>query len=120
MQMQVGVRITIALLAIQVLLPADIQAAQRCDPECESNQECRPYGGYCRNRKQGWYGGRHEVRGVDEASALLREYFASSRVKVGSLKERETYFEAEIVNPRGITVDRVIVDKRTGRIRSIF
>jgi hypothetical protein len=120
MKMPLSVRLIITLLVIQVLLPGDSQSAPRCDPECDSNQECRPYGGYCRNKRQGWYGGRHEVKGFAEANSLLQEYFAGSRAKVGELRERETYFEAEVINPRGVVVDRVIVDKRTGRIRSIF
>lgn len=105
---------------IMGFIPADAAAERRCETRCESGGECRPYGGYCRNRRQGWYGSRREVRTEEEARVLLSEYFAGSRASVGTLQERETYFEADVINPRGKVVDRVIIDKRSGRIRSIY
>jgi hypothetical protein len=42
------------------------------------------------------------------------------RLQSGSIEEKDSYFEADIVSPDGPVVDRVIVDKRTGRIRSIY
>jgi hypothetical protein len=41
-------------------------------------------------------------------------------MRIGELRERENYFQAEIRDGRGNVIDRVIIDKRTGRIRSIY
>lgn len=101
-------------------LPPDASAAPRCNTGCEDFRDCRPYGGYCRNKNRGFYGGRREVRSEKEARSLLTEYFSGGRASIGRLVEKETYFEAEVLNPRGILVDRVIVDKRSGRIRSTY
>jgi hypothetical protein len=113
-------RILFALLMITALLPLPAESAPRCEIACETGRECRPYGGYCRNRRQGWYGGRREVRTAEAARELLREYFAGSRATIGELREKDTYFESDIRNPRGKIVDRVIIDKRSGRIRSTY
>ncbi|MBI5657114.1 MAG: hypothetical protein HZC44_10020 [Geobacter sp.] len=111
--------LTVCTLSLGIV-PVDALAERRCETGCERGGECRPYGGYCRNRRQGWYGSRREVRTEEEARALLSEYFAGSRASVGSLAERETYFEADVINPLGKVIDRVIIDKRSGRIRSIY
>ncbi len=39
---------------------------------------------------------------------------------IGKITEREWYFEADIRDKTDNLVDRVIVDKRTSRIRSIY
>ena len=36
------------------------------------------------------------------------------------MEERRWYFEVEITDPEGKLVDKLIIDKRTGRIRSIY
>lgn len=80
-----------------------------------------PYGGYCSGPGWGWYGARKPVRTAAEARKILKEYFSSyGDVKIGNIKERKWFFEAEIKDKNNALIDVVIVDKRTGRIRSIY
>ncbi len=75
-----------------------------------------PYGG----SESGAYGEKREVKTTEEARKALREYFSKKDVRVGEIKEKDLYFEAEIRDKNDNLVDKVIIDKRTGRIRSIF
>ena len=51
---------------------------------------------------------------------VLKEYFSKKDVRIGEIRERKLYFEADILDKDNRVVDKVIVDKRTGRIRSIY
>ena len=75
-----------------------------------------PYGG----SKSGAYGEKKAIRTKGDAEKVLREYFAKRNVKIGTITEKELYFEAEILDTNNKVIDTVIVNKRTGRIRSIF
>lgn len=66
------------------------------------------------------YGEKKEVKTMDDAQRALREYYAGKDVKIGEVKEKELYFEAEIRDRSNKLIDKVIIDKRTGRIRSIL
>ncbi|MDA8339670.1 MAG: hypothetical protein M0Z70_10280 [Nitrospiraceae bacterium] len=77
-----------------------------------------PYGDYC--PMWGSYGARKPVRTANEAKRILQEYFAPHDVKIGKIKEKEWFFEADIKDKNNNLIDVVIVDKRTGRIRSIY
>lgn len=80
----------------------------------------RPYGDYCDGPGRGWYGAKRGVNSVGEARSILRDYYADDPVTIGKIVEKKNYFEAEILNKNNRVVDRVIVDRRTGRIRSIY
>ncbi len=54
-----------------------------------------------------------------EARRLVQEYFANENVKVGKVTDRQYFFEVDIHDENNSLIDVVIVDKRTGRIRSI-
>ena len=41
-------------------------------------------------------------------------------IRINNIKERKWFFEAEIRDKKNKLIDVVIVDKRTGRIRSIY
>lgn len=66
------------------------------------------------------YGEKHPVSTVDEARKQLNDFYEGKGYKVFSIVEKELYFEAEVRDKNGNVVDRVVIDKRTGRIRSIF
>ena len=78
--------------------------------------EKSPYG----SSEGGKYGEKRAVSSKDEARGALREYFSKRNVRVGKITERQLYFEAEITGKNNEVVDVVIIDKRTGRIRSIY
>ncbi len=77
--------------------------------------ERNPYG----RSKKGQYGEKSSVMDEAEAHKILREYFQGD-VKIGKVKERKFYFEAEIRDRQGNLIDKVIIDRRTGRMRSIY
>lgn len=93
--------------------------AQPANPRLE---KCQPtYGKYCCDSKWGWYGAKKVVRTTSDAKDILLRFFATySDIKVGMIKERGSFFEAEITDETGEVIDLVIIDKRTGRIRSIY
>jgi hypothetical protein len=66
------------------------------------------------------YGARDPVKTPEEARKRLEAYFDGEELVVEKVSERPLYFEASIKHKDGRLVDRVIVDKRSGRIRSIL
>ncbi len=81
-----------------------------------------PYGQFCPGRGWGPYGARKAVKNVDEARQVMESYFAPLQegVRTGKIEEKPLYFEVEILGRDGALIDKAIVDKRTGRIRSIY
>jgi hypothetical protein len=91
-------------------------------PIYQRSMECQPtYGHYWRSDKWGWYGARKVVRTPIEAREILEKFFLpNSGIKVGKIRVRNYFFEADIFNRNGVRIDLVIIDKRTGRIRTIY
>lgn len=83
--------------------------------EAFAGDERNPYG----RPKKGHYGEKSTVMDEAEAHRMLREYFQGD-VKIDKVRERKFYFEAEIRDRQGNLIDKVIIDRRTGRIRSIY
>jgi hypothetical protein len=81
-----------------------------------SEQDKGPYGG----SGGGTYGERQSVGTRADAKKVLTEYFSKRDVTIGEIREKQYYFEADILDKSGKLVDKVIVDKRTGRIRSTY
>jgi hypothetical protein len=57
------------------------------------------------------------------AKGILENYLRRTRnpnLKLGKITEQGNYFEAEIVTKEGSLVDKILVDRDTGRIRSIY
>jgi hypothetical protein len=58
-----------------------------------------------------------------DAKAILENYLASMRnpnLKLGKIKEMDNYFAAEILTKENSLVDKILVDKRTGWMRSVY
>ena len=118
----------VALSALTVLLSHASSWAMQgrmAGPACDGRAplfvaaragERAPYG----ISEGGGYGQQREVTSGDQAKKILEEYFSKKDVKIGKITEKNLYFEAEIVDKSGKVIDTVIVDKRTGRIRSIY
>lgn len=80
----------------------------------------RPYGGYCMGNRWGWYGARTPVNTMEEAKRHFEKYFEGRDVVVGTIVDKGNFFRAEITDTKKNIVDYVIIDKRTGRIRSLY
>jgi hypothetical protein len=58
-----------------------------------------------------------------DVKALLEQYVQSTRnpnLKVGKITEKDAYFEGEILTKNNALVDKILVDKNTGWMRSIY
>jgi len=84
--------------------------------------ECQPiYGNYWRSNKWGWYGARRVVKTPLEAKEILEQFLLNNRgLRVVKIVDKPHFFIAEIINSRGTIIDLILIDKRTGRIRSMF
>lgn len=83
-------------------------------------EDASPYGDYKKGASDKGYGEKRPVATIEEAKQVLAEYFAKKDVRIGEIREKELFFEAEIRDKNNNLIDKVIVDKRTGRIRSIY
>lgn len=82
----------------------------------------RPYGESCPGPQGGGpYGARKAVTTVEQAKQMVEAYFATSgrAISTGKTEERRWFFIMEVLDREGVAIDTVIVDKRSGRIRSI-
>jgi len=58
-----------------------------------------------------------------DARAILENYLTSMRnpnLKLGKIMEKDYYFEAEILTKENSLVDKILVDKFTGWMRSVY
>lgn len=79
-----------------------------------------PYGGYCRGPQWGWYGAQRRIRTEEDARAYLEKFFEGQDLAIGPITERGRFFNADILDKDKKIVDRVILDRRSGRIRSLY
>jgi hypothetical protein len=112
-----GKYLSIVGLSLLVIVMQNTEVVASCS--CSDQGWNSTYSGYCNNQNWGWYGARKSVSSVEQARRDLVEYFSGNEVKVGRITEKSGYFEAEILNNNNKLVDRVIIHKRSGRIRSI-
>jgi hypothetical protein len=71
------------------------------------------------------FGWQYPAKPIDtkEAEAMMKDYLQSSRnpnLKLGKIKDAGKRYEAEILSRNNDLVDRVFIDKRTGRIWSAY
>ena len=76
-----------------------------------------PYGDHCRDCTI--YGTGRETVSLPEAMHALKRYYEARGYEVGILRHKGRFIEAEIYRGKK-QVDRVIFDRRTGRVRSIY
>jgi hypothetical protein len=88
---------------------------------CKSDEgSCSPeMRGRCGKRRGDWYGARQPVADAAEARRLLQSYFTGKEYAVSEIIEKKWGFRANILDKSGKVIDRVMIDKRTGRIRSL-
>ena len=84
-----------------------------------------PYGDYSQWCQQqvdclcSAYGTCKESIGTVEAERVIVGYFAVRRLQATNLQHRGRFVEAEIYS-NGRLVDKVLFDRKTGRMRSIY
>lgn len=91
--------------------------ARWCNNEKSS---CSPeMRGRCGKRRGDWYGASQPVPSAEDARKLLVNYFADREYTVSGMTEKKWGFRADILDRNGVVIDRVMIDKRSGRIRSL-
>jgi len=113
MMRRFGILLIMAVATALTVVPV-VTAESSCGCCCD-----KPYGSYKASPRWGWYGARQNITSVKEAREYLTEFYDSSLIRIGSIIERDGYFEAEINHKSNAKRDRVIIDKGCGRIRSI-
>ena len=76
-----------------------------------------PYGDYC--RKCTTYGTCKAPLPPIEAIAAIEQYYMDKGYKVGYVRHKGRFIEAEIYYKNKL-VDKVLFDRKTGRIRSVL
>jgi hypothetical protein len=111
----------IVIFFVFIALPA-ASSAQPWRRGMHDMYERPPYGQFCPGMRGDPYGARKPVKTTDEAKQVLESYFEGTgkRVGIGNIEERRWFFIAELLDPEGTLIDKAIIDKRTGRIRSIY
>lgn len=92
-------------------------AASAAESECPGGGH-GAYGGYCQGAQWGWYGASKEIASMQAAHAALVEYYGPQLV-IRVVSEKAGCYEAFILKGNKV-VDKVIIHKKTGRIRSIY
>jgi hypothetical protein len=115
-------RSTIFFALILILAGAAADSLYAEPPVRQEKSECQPtYGHYWRSSKWGWYGAKKPVKTPVEAKQIIEQVMMQkSNIKVVRITERPHYFIAEMINHKGVVVDLILIDRRTGRIRSMF
>lgn len=91
-------------------------------PGDEQLQRQPVYGQYWQSERWGWYGAKKIVRTPDDAQHILEQFFVHHNrdVRVVRISEKAHFFVAEVINSRGVLVDLILIDKRSGRMRSMY
>jgi hypothetical protein len=82
-----------------------------------------PYGYRYEERRGPYYGQPREPLKEEDAKNRIEnmlEYSRNPNLKVGKIQDKGDYFEAEITTNDGSLVDKLLVDKDTGRMRSVY
>ncbi len=112
-------------VCVMILLATLTPLAAQAQPMGPGGYRGAPYGQFCPGMRWGPYGARKPVRTAEEAKQVVEAYFSAvpqlkQPVHAGRIEEKRWYFEVEVVDRDGVMVDKTIVDKRTGRIRSVY
>lgn len=75
--------------------------------------------GRCGKRRGDWYGARQPVVDAADARRLFLNYFTGREYSVSEVSEKKWGYRADILDRNGKVIDRVMIDKRSGRIRSL-
>lgn len=94
---------------------------RRQQRDCQQGGQCapRPFGDYCPSRHADFYGARQPLVTAQEARQRLALFFKLQPDQIMIRRELRMGYIADITSADGKQVDRVFIDKRNGRIRSI-
>jgi hypothetical protein len=82
-----------------------------------AGENITPYGDFCTQCTT--YGAGKEMMAPDEAVKALEKYYANKGCQLGAVSYKGRFIEVEIFKD-GRNIDKVLFDRKTGRIRSIY
>lgn len=103
--------VIIAGMTLTALMAAPALAEQSGSPI--------PFGGYRKDSKCGCYGTKAAVKSADQARKIIQGFLLNQDLRISAMYEFPRFFKADLVDANGTLNDVVIVDKITGRVRSI-
>jgi hypothetical protein len=81
------------------------------------NERTTPYGDYCKDC--GTYGTCKDVLSPQKAKSSLKDYYKAKGYRVRNIYHKERFIKADIYKNKK-KVDKVLFDRKTGRLRSIY
>jgi len=93
--------------------PGDMSSHSRHDQGSMSSHSGHEHGGVSQGQPMN----------QDQAKILVEDYLTSTRnpnLRLGDIFEEADFFEAEITTRTGDLVDRIRVDKKTGKVQSAY
>jgi hypothetical protein len=82
-----------------------------------AGENITPYGDFCTQCTT--YGAGKEMLTPDEAVKALEKYYGNKGCQLGAVSYKGRFVEVEIFKD-GRNIDKVLFDRKTGRIRSIY
>lgn len=79
-----------------------------------------PYGGFKFDKKKGRYGKPFLVNSKEEAIDIIKSYYGDTNLKIGEIEERKRFFIIEVLDEQDNLIDIILINKKSGRLRSIF
>lgn len=82
-----------------------------------AGEHTTPYGGYPQGDSA--YGICKENLGPKEAETAIEKYFAGKGLRAANMRHKDRFIEADIYKDNRL-YDKVLFDRKTGRIRSTY
>ncbi len=102
--------VTIIVILINIALLSDVYAIQQA-------KDVTPYGDFCPRFTN--YGKHREMLSRENSRKALRDYYGAKGLGVYVEAFNGRFIRALIVD-KNTVVDKIIFDRKTGRIRSIY
>ena len=110
---------TFLIAAIILSLATSVYAIDRGAPRRGGPPQrgVTPYGDFCPNCSV--YGVRYKQVGHKKAVSAMSAYFHKKGYSIRNVRGVGRFLKVDVYK-RGVLVDRIIFDRKTGRIRSIY
>jgi hypothetical protein len=79
-----------------------------------------PYGNYHSMQENGVYGDKLQIKTAQEAVEIVKGFYAKKKISTSRVVERQWFFMLDVLDESRNIIDVVIVDKRNGRMRSVY
>lgn len=82
-----------------------------------THDETTPYGDYCKTCSK--YGVCRNSVSLEDSKTAIEEYYKEKGMEVGDMRFRGRFIVVDIFK-NGQLVDKILFDRKSGRIRSIY